>query len=65
VLKSVTSNISSDYTPNMAIFAASTLGKDVHLSSAMAVILGVVTLIVSIILLQLNRRTTKGAADGL
>jgi multiple sugar transport system permease protein len=65
VLKSVTSSISSDYTPNMAIFAASTLGKDSHLSSAMAVILGIVTLIVSIILLRANRRTTKGAADGL
>jgi multiple sugar transport system permease protein len=65
VLKSVTSNISSDFTPNMAIFAASTLGKDAHLASAMAVILGIVTLIISVILLRANRRTTKGATDGV
>ncbi|BDZ64093.1 carbohydrate ABC transporter permease [Agromyces mangrovi Wang et al. 2018] len=65
VLKNVTANISSDYTPNMAIYAASTLGKDPNLASAMAVILGVATLIVSVIVLRLNNRTTKRASDGL
>ncbi|WP_353807581.1 carbohydrate ABC transporter permease [Agromyces sp. SYSU T00194] len=65
VLKNVTANISSDYTPNMAIYAASTLGKDPNLASAMAVILGIATLIVSVIVLRLNNRTTKRASDGL
>jgi multiple sugar transport system permease protein len=65
VLQSVTSNISSDYTPNMAIYAASTLGKDPYLASAMAVILGLATLVVSMIVLAANRRTTKRAADGI
>lgn len=65
VLQTITSNIPSDFTPNMAIYAASTLGKDPHLSSAMAVILGFATLIVSLLLLAANRRTTKGATDGI
>lgn len=65
VLKTITSNISSDYTPNMAIYAASTLGKDTHLSSAMAVILGIATLIISLIVLRLSNRTTRRATDGL
>lgn len=65
VLQSITSNIPSDFTPNMAIYAASTLGKDPNLSSAMAVILGLATLIVSLILLAANRRTTKAASDGI
>ena len=65
VLKTVTSNIASDYTPNMAIFAASTLGKDTNLSSAMAVILGAVTLIISLIVLRItNRSSNKKVTDG-
>lgn len=65
VLQTVTANIASDWTPNMAIYAASTLGKNPNLASAMAVILGVATLIVSIIVLRLTNRTTKRATDGL
>lgn len=65
VLQTVTSNISSDYTPNMAIYAASTMGKDPHLASAMAVILGLATLIVSIIVLRISKRTTRTATDGI
>ncbi|MEV7609762.1 sugar ABC transporter permease [Microbacterium sp. NPDC089320] len=65
VLQSITSNIPSDFTPNMAIYAASTLGKDANLSSAMAVILGLATLVVSLLLLAANRRTTKAASDGI
>lgn len=64
VLKTVTSNIASDFTPNMAIFAASTLGKDTHLSSAMAVILGVVTLVISLVVLRLTNRNQKKASHG-
>ena len=55
----------SDWTPNMAIYAASTLGKDSNLSSAMAVILGLATLIVSLFLLAVNKRNAKGATDGI
>jgi len=65
VLKSITSNISSDFTPNMAIYAASTLGKDSQYSSAMAVILGVVTLIISVIILRITNRKSMGATDGI
>ncbi|GAA1997904.1 sugar ABC transporter permease [Microbacterium pumilum] len=65
VLQSITSNISSDFTPNMAIYATSTLGKDPNLASAMAVILGVATLVVSLGLLAANKRTTKRASDGI
>lgn len=65
VLQTITSNIASDYTPNMAIYATSTLGKDPNLASAMAVILGLATLIVSLLVLAANRRTTKRATDGL
>ncbi|MBA8817169.1 multiple sugar transport system permease protein [Microbacterium halimionae] len=65
VLQTVSSNISSDYTPTMAIYAASTLGKDANLASAMAVILGLATLIVSIIVLRVSNRTTRTATDGI
>ncbi|WP_291049171.1 sugar ABC transporter permease [Herbiconiux sp.] len=65
VLKTITSNISSDFTPNMAIYAASTLGKDSQYSSAMAVILGVVTLIISVVILRITNRRSMGATDGI
>lgn len=65
VLQTITSNIPSDFTPNMAVYAASTLGKDPNLSSAMAVILGMATLLVSLILLAINKRNSKGATDGI
>lgn len=64
VLKTVTSNIASDFTPNMAVFAASTLGKDTHLSSAMAIILGVVTLAISLVVLRLTNRSPKKVTNG-
>ena len=65
VLQAITPNISSDWTPNMAIYAASTLGKNPNLASAMAVVLGLVTLVVSLLVLRVSRRTTKRATDGL
>ncbi|WP_159620144.1 carbohydrate ABC transporter permease [Ruania rhizosphaerae] len=65
VLQTITSNIPSDYTPNMAIYATSTLGKDPHLASAMAVILGLATLVVSLLVLAANKRTTNRAGHGL
>ncbi|GAA3929853.1 sugar ABC transporter permease [Microbacterium soli] len=65
VLQSITSNIPSDFTPNMAIYATSTLGKNANLSSAMAVVLGLATLIVSLLLLAANRANAKAATDGI
>jgi multiple sugar transport system permease protein len=64
VLKSITSNISSDYTPNMAVFAASTLDRNPNLASAMAVVLGLATLVISVVVLRLTRRR-NGVSDGL
>jgi multiple sugar transport system permease protein len=62
VLQSITPNISSDWTPNMAIYAASTLGRDAHLGSAMAVILGLVTLVVSLVLVRFTNSPSQGGA---
>jgi len=56
-MRSITSNITGDYTPNMAIFQATTLGGNINLGSAMAIILGLVTFALSILLsLVQNRR---------
>ncbi|MFG1923091.1 carbohydrate ABC transporter permease [Cryptosporangium sp. NPDC048952] len=65
VLKSITANIASDYTPNMAVYATATLGQNQNLSSAMAVILGAVTLTVSLIVLRLTNRRTMVADDAV
>ncbi|WP_275001430.1 carbohydrate ABC transporter permease [Promicromonospora iranensis] len=62
VLQSITPNISSDWTPNMAIYAVSTLGRDPHLGSAMAVILGLVTLVVSLVLVRFTNSSSRGGA---
>lgn len=63
VLKSITSNIASDYTPNMAVYAASTLDRNPNLASAMAVVLGLATLVISVVVLRLTRRR-NGVSDG-
>jgi len=59
VLQTITANVSSDYTPNMAVYATTTLGGDAHLGSAMAVILGIATLIVSLLLVKVTNRAPK------
>ena len=56
VLKTITSNISSDYTPNMAIYAASTTANDPNLASAMAILLGVATFALSLVIMKLTTR---------
>ena len=56
VLKTVTSNITSDYTPNMAIYATSTQGQDPHLAAAMAVLLGAATLVLSLVVMRITNR---------
>lgn len=62
VLKSITSNIASNYTPNMAIYTTSTLEHDSNLGSAMAVILGLITLVISVVVLRITRRR-NGVSD--
>jgi multiple sugar transport system permease protein len=61
VLRSITNNIASDWTPNMAVYSAATEGRNTNLSSAMAIILGVATLVVSLIVLRLTNRKTETA----
>ncbi len=60
-MRSVTSNISGSYTPNMAVFSATTLGGDINLGSAMAIIIGVVTFILSVVVSVLSNRK-RGSA---
>ena len=59
-LRSITSNVTGDYTPNMAIFQATTLGGNINLGSAMAIILGLATFVLSISLSVFQNRR-KGA----
>jgi len=59
-MRSVTSNISGSYTPNMAIFSATTLGGNINLGSAMAIILGLATFVLSIVVsIMTNRKKGK------
>ncbi|WP_323960589.1 ABC transporter permease subunit [Arthrobacter sp. JZ12] len=60
-MRSVTSNISGDYTPNMAVFSATTLGGDINLGSAMAIVIGLVTFVLSVIVSVLSNRK-RGSA---
>lgn len=62
VLRSVTSNVSSSYSPNMAIYQTTTLGGDPNLGSAMAIILGFVTFLLSITVAILSNRSGKKGA---
>lgn len=61
-LRSITSNVTGTYTPNMAIYQATTLGGNINLGSAMAIILGLVTFAVSILLSAFQNRK-KGAGQ--
>jgi multiple sugar transport system permease protein len=60
-LRSITSNISGSYTPNMAIYQTTTLGGNLNLGSAMAVLLGIATMILSIVLSAASNRKKGGA----
>ncbi|WP_035812625.1 carbohydrate ABC transporter permease [Jiangella gansuensis] len=56
-LRSITSNVTGDYTPNMSVFTATTLGGNINLGSAMAILLGLVTFGLSIVVsVASNRR---------
>ena len=60
-MRSVTSNISGSYTPNMAVFSATTLGGDINIGSAMAIIIGLVTFVLSVAISAVSNRK-KGSA---
>ena len=55
VIRTITSNITGSYTPNMAIYTTSTAAQDPHLGAAMAVILGAVTLLLSLVVLRVSK----------
>ena len=59
VLKSITSNVSSGFTPNMEIYSISTSGGNLNLGSAMAILLGLVTFIFSIVVSRLTNRRAE------
>ncbi|WP_129669712.1 carbohydrate ABC transporter permease [Phytoactinopolyspora endophytica] len=60
VMRSVTSNVSSEYTPNMMIFSTTTQGGNINLGSAMAILLGLVTFALSVaVSAASNRRGGK------
>lgn len=48
VMRALTSNIGSEYTPNMAIYSTATQGANLNLASAMAMILAVVIFVLSV-----------------
>lgn len=55
-MRSITSNVTGDYTPNMAIFQTTTLGGNINLGAAMAIVLGIATFILSIVLSRFQNR---------
>jgi len=58
VLRTITSNVTANYTPNMAIYQTTMSTNDLNLGSAMAIVLGIVTFILSI---GVSRMSTRGA----
>ena len=56
VVRTVTANVSADYTPNMGVFQATAVAGNPNLGSAMAVILAVVAFGVSLLMMVLTRR---------
>jgi multiple sugar transport system permease protein len=56
VVRTITSNITGSYTPNMAIYNTSTQAQNPNLAAAMAVLLGGITLILSLVLLRGSQR---------
>jgi multiple sugar transport system permease protein len=60
-MRAITSNVTASYTPNMAIFSATTLGGNANLGSAMAILLGIVTFALSIAVSVVSNRKRGGA----
>ncbi len=59
-MRSITSNVTGSYTPNMAIFQATTLGGNLHLGSAMAILLGLLTFALSVVVSVTATRRNGG-----
>jgi multiple sugar transport system permease protein len=62
VVRTITSNVTANYTPNMAIFQTTTVGDNPNLGSAMAVIVALVTLAVSVAAGRVSRRVRSEQA---
>lgn len=60
-MRSITSNVTGSYTPNMAVFSSTTLGGDINLGSAMAIVLGFVTFLLSILVSVASNRRKAGS----
>jgi len=65
VLRSITSNISASYSPNMGIYQATTVGGDPNMGSAMAIILGLATFVLSLVVsVATNGKKSTGKKKG-
>ncbi|HEY4269612.1 MAG TPA: sugar ABC transporter permease [Galbitalea sp.] len=61
ILKNLTTNITTEYTPNMAVFATTQANGNLNLGSAMAIILGLVTFILSVVVSSVSNRRGRNA----
>ncbi|MEN0137527.1 MAG: sugar ABC transporter permease [Rhodococcus sp. (in: high G+C Gram-positive bacteria)] len=61
VLRSITSNVGGEFTPNMAVYSVTTQSGNVNLGSAMAIILGLVTFVLSIVVSRATNRRDSAA----
>lgn len=56
VMRAITSNIGSKFTPNMAVYSMTTEQGNLNLGSAMAIFLGLVTFVLSVIVSRISNR---------
>lgn len=61
VLRTITSNVSSDYTPNMAILEVTSNQNNLNLGAAMAVLLGLVTFVLSLAVSRFDAKRMKNS----
>lgn len=59
VMRAITSNIGSKFTPNMAVYSVTTEQGNLNLGSAMAIFLGLVTFVLSVIVSRISNRKGK------
>ena len=59
VLRTITSNVSSDFTPNMAILEVTSNQNNLNLGAAMAVLLGLVTFLLSLVVSRFDSNRVR------
>jgi multiple sugar transport system permease protein len=59
VLRTITSNVSSDFTPNMAILDITSNQNNLNLGAAMAVLLGIVTFLLSLVVSRFDSNRVR------